>query len=115
MEKQIAYCGLICTDCEAYIATKNNDDEKRKETAALWKKGIVDIKPEDINCNGCLDETGRIFHYCTICEVRKCGREKKVVNCAYCKDYICEKLGQFFKMDPVMKANLDEIRKGLKK
>ena len=25
MDKMIAYCGLVCTDCEAYIATQAND------------------------------------------------------------------------------------------
>ncbi|MCK4356498.1 DUF3795 domain-containing protein [Candidatus Bipolaricaulota bacterium] len=25
MEKMIAYCGLICTNCPAYIATQKND------------------------------------------------------------------------------------------
>jgi hypothetical protein len=25
MDKMIAYCGLVCTDCDAYIATQAND------------------------------------------------------------------------------------------
>ena len=114
MAKIIAYCGLNCTDCMAYIATQNDDDEKRKETAETWsRKYKADIKPADINCEGCLTTTGKVIHQCTVCEVRKCGREKKVVNCAYCGDYICEKLGKYFEMAPVMKANLEEVRKGL--
>ena len=115
MEKQIAYCGLKCDECEAYIATKNNDDEKRKETAETWsRKYNADIKPADINCNGCLATKGPVFHHCTVCEVRKCGQEKGVINCAYCDEYVCEELGRYFEMAPVMKANLEKIRKGLK-
>jgi len=33
----IAYCGIKCTECPAYIATINNDDAKRKEK--LQKNG----------------------------------------------------------------------------
>ena len=29
----IAYCGLNCTECPAYIATKANDDKLREEAA----------------------------------------------------------------------------------
>ncbi|MBN2243467.1 MAG: DUF3795 domain-containing protein, partial [Acidobacteria bacterium] len=31
MEKMIAYCGLTCTDCDAFKATQNNDDKLRQE------------------------------------------------------------------------------------
>lgn len=114
MEKQIAYCGIVCTECPAFIATKNNDDAKRKETAELWSKQFGHpMKPEDINCEGCLPDTGKKIGYVFVCEIRKCGQEKGVENCAYCPDYTCEKLEQFFKVAPMLKANLDEIRKGL--
>jgi hypothetical protein len=46
-----------------------------------------------------------------MCEIRKCGKAKQVKNCAYCSDYACEKLIQFFAMAPDAKANLEEIRK----
>ena len=114
MGKQIAYCGLVCTECPAYIATQNDDDEKREETAAQWStKYNADIKPEDINCDGCLTTTGRVIGHGMVCEIRKCGQEKGIVNCAYCEEYVCEELGKYFEMAPEMKANLEEIRKGL--
>jgi hypothetical protein len=110
----IAYCGIKCDECGAFIATQNDDDEKRKETAEQWAEQFHhDFKPEDINCDGCLSDGQRVFSYCTVCEIRKCGREKGVTNCAYCGDYVCEKLGKFYEMAPALRANLDEIRKGL--
>jgi hypothetical protein len=110
----VAYCGIVCTECPAFIATQNNDDAKRKETAELWsKKYNYDFKPEDINCDGCLVKTGRIIGYGAVCEIRKCGQAKGVENCAYCADYACEKLEKFFEMVPQNKTTLDEIRKGL--
>ena len=114
MEKMVAYCGLVCSDCGAFIATKNDDDAKRKEIAEQWSKQFGHpMKPEDINCDGCLAENGRLIGYCNICEVRKCGVERGVVNCAYCGDYACETLEKFFQMAPVCKTALDEIRKGI--
>jgi len=33
MKKHIAMCGLDCSSCNAFIATKINDDGLRKKTA----------------------------------------------------------------------------------
>lgn len=114
MKKIVAYCGIVCTECPAFIATKNDDNAKRKKTAELWSKQFGHtMKPEDINCEGCISDTGKKLAYCTVCEIRKCGREHKVVNCAYCQDYACEKLEEFFQMTPMSKNTLDKVRKGL--
>lgn len=111
MEKMIAYCGLNCFECLAYIATMKNDDTERAKVAELWSKEFnADIKPEDINCMGCISTTGPVFSYCNVCEIRKCGLEKKVLNCAYCDEYSCKKLNKFFEMTPSAKTTLDEIR-----
>ena len=112
MAKMIAFCGLSCTDCPTLPATQKNDDKERKRIAELWSKQYGgDFKPADINCDGCVSKSGRFFKYCNICEIRKCGLTRHVKNCAYCSDYICEKLGKFFDRAPVAKANLEEIRK----
>jgi hypothetical protein len=113
MEKMMAYCGLICTDCPAYIATQKNDNEARKKVAEEWSKHDAALKPEDINCDGCLADTERLFKFCNVCEVRKCGKARGVVNCAYCDDYGCDKLTEIFKMAPEAKTRLDELRKTL--
>jgi hypothetical protein len=114
MDRMIAFCGLTCTDCPAFIATGKDDDLERKKVAELWSKEFnCKIKPEDINCDGCLVESDRVFNYCKVCEIRKCGQEKEVKNCAYCVDYACEKLIKFFDMAPDVKTALVEIRKNL--
>lgn len=114
MDKMIAYCGLICTECPAFIATQKDDDEGRKKVAKLWSKEFnSDIKPEDVNCNGCMEESGRLFNHCKVCEIRKCGLGKGLKNCAYCDDYVCEKLTRFFEMAPEAKTTLSEIKKNL--
>lgn len=113
MERMIAFCGTVCTECPAFLATERDDDDGRKKTAELWSKQYnADIKPEDINCKGCISEGGLIFGYCNVCEIRECGREHGLRNCAYCDEYVCEKLDKFFEIAPEGKATLDEIKKG---
>ena len=108
----ISYCGMVCSDCGTYLATKNNDDNLRKKQAEEWLKQFgAQIKPEDINCYGCTSDNKMMFNYYTVCEIRNCGKAKKVDNCAWCADYACEKLNKFFTMAPAAKANLEEIRK----
>ncbi len=110
----IAFCGLDCHGCEAFLATKNDDDEKRAEVAKLWSKQYnAEIKPSDINCEGCHSDSGNIFSHCTVCEIRKCGQEKEIDNCAGCSEYACEKLGMLFKMMPDAKRRLDDINSNL--
>ncbi|MFH1943283.1 MAG: DUF3795 domain-containing protein [bacterium] len=113
-QEMIAYCGIKCHECGALIATKNNDDVKRKEVSEEWSKQYgANIKPEDINCDGCLSEGGRLIQHCNVCEIRKCGKEKRVLNCAHCNEYACEKLEEFLKMVPDARKTLDAIKSSL--
>ena len=112
MDKVIAYCGITCSDCGAYLATKKNDNAQRIKTAEQWSKQYGhQVKPEDVNCNGCTSDDKITFYYCQVCEIRKCGLKKHIKNCAYCADYACERLNKFFAMAPMAKTNLDEVRK----
>ena len=111
-KKLIAYCGLACSDCPAYIATQKNDDALRAETAKKWSEMFkADIKPADINCDGCPSDSTRLFSYCGQCEIRKCAREKKVATCAACADYSCAKLDKFLAEVPEARATLEALRK----
>ena len=113
-KEMIAYCGIACHECGALIATKTNDDAKRKEVADEWSKQFnADIKPEDVYCDGCLSEGGYLLAHCSVCEIRKCARAKNLVNCGYCEEYACSKLNQVLQMAPDAKKRLDEIRASL--
>lgn len=115
MQKMIAICGLICTDCPAFIATQKNDDEARGKITELWSTDQEILKLEDINCDGCLTVGKRLIRFCKLCEVRHCGLERKVENCAHCDEYPCKKLDKLLNhmQAPEAKATLEEIRKGL--
>jgi hypothetical protein len=105
MSNLIAYCGLDCSNCPTFLATQNEDDDARAKTAALYAdKFGFNLKPEEINCDGCLSNTGKLIKYCQSCEIRKCCREKGLKNCAVCEEQPCEKLIQFHKFSPDAKA-----------
>jgi len=116
MDRMVAFCGIVCTKCPAYIATQRDDDRERRKVAEQWSKTFnADITPESINCDGCLSSDGTIFNYCAVCEIRTCGMDKDVENCAHCEEYACEKLSKWFKEVPQAKRTLDGIRKDLTK
>ena len=111
MERIIAYCGLVCDECPAYLATQANDDQARAKIAAEWSEAVgADMKPEDINCDGCLGEGDRKVGYCSMCEIRACAVERSLENCAHCSDYACEQLKGFLKGAPAAQALLDGLR-----
>ena len=116
MEKMIAYCGLICTECPAYIAHKTDDEQLRIKTATEWSKMFkVKLKPEIINCVGCLETDGILFPHCLECKIRACCRERNLVNCAYCEDFGCEIISEFLDLVPEAKKVLDGIKTNLNK
>jgi len=111
MKRVVAYCGIICTNCPTFKATKTNDDNERRRIAQLWTHQYgKDFRTEDINCDGCLSRGQRVFSYCNICEVRKCARERNVENCAHCGDYVCEKLSHILNVYEPARKVLDRIR-----
>lgn len=113
MNPMIAFCGLTCTTCDAYLATQANDEAAKEAIAVKWRQeyNAPNITAADVTCDGCLAFDGRLGGYCPQCPIRACGIERKVLNCAYCADYAtCDKLLGFFNVAPAAKATLDGIR-----
>jgi hypothetical protein len=114
MEKMIAYCGLVCSRCPTFLATQKDDDAARAKTAAFYaQKFGFTLKPEEINCDGCLSEGGKLIGYCQSCEIRKCCRAKALDNCARCAEQPCEKLVKFHEFSPDAKASFEALVKEL--
>jgi hypothetical protein len=113
MSEMIAYCGLDCSKCDAFIATREEDSERKKEMADRWTKSLnVEFRPEDIDCTGCMSD--KISGWCTkVCKIRPCAETKKVKTCAHCEDYPCEKLQKFLSDEPKAAKTLDEIHRTL--
>jgi hypothetical protein len=74
MKTMIAYCGLDCEKCDAYLATIHDDRALREKTAKLWSElNQITILPEQIDCEGCRAD-GRKTVYCDrLCQIRRCA------------------------------------------
>ncbi|MFB3895056.1 MAG: DUF3795 domain-containing protein [bacterium] len=116
MSEILAYCGLVCHTCPIYLATREPDTEKQNNmrldiVKECNEKYHLNYTLDDItDCDGCLTEGTRLFAACSTCPIRTCARKKEVINCAYCPEYPCTNLTQFFKSEPSAKARLDKIK-----
>jgi hypothetical protein len=98
VDKLLAFCGLTCTECPAYIAQQTNDQALRMKTANDWSSDDFPVAPDQINCEGCTTVDGDRWTWCQQCAVRVCAADCGVTTCAMCPDYGCEKLEAFLEM-----------------
>lgn len=95
MNKYIAVCGLNCENCEARIATINDDNILRSKVASEWSilNGVT-ITSDMINCVGCRVD-GIKTPYCEkMCPIRKCAISHGFETCGECdKINECKKIG----------------------
>lgn len=113
MNEMIAYCGLNCAKCPAYVATKSGDPAALERVAAEWRAAFnaPEITAASIVCDGCLATIdGRLSGYCGTCAIRACAIERGVVNCAACAEYGCEKLEGFLTHAPEARTTLERLR-----
>jgi len=102
----IAYCGINCAECGAYLALQNNDQELREKTAAEWTAmHQFNFTPEMINCSSCKGN-GVQVGYCSQCEIRACALDKAVENCGACGEYkSCNAINNFLDHIPAESKN----------
>ena len=108
MKNLIAFCGLDCEKCDAYIATKNDDHALREKTAKLWSElNHAPILPEHINCDG-YRANGRKTVFCeNLCGIRQCALKRGVTTCADCKEMdTCPIVGAVHAHNAEAKKNL---------
>ena len=112
MATLIAACGLDCAKCDAYIATRANDQVALVALAEKWSKeyNASGLTAADVQCDGCMVE-GRKIGHCSECQIRLCVMERGLANCAVCPDYACEKLMGFLQQVPPARENLEALRK----
>ena len=111
MDKMIAYCGLVCSDCEALIATQANDREALERMAARTREefNIPNVTVESVMCDGCLSSSNRLCGYCFECAVRACAMDRGVATCAHCDDYGCATLETFLGMASQARSTLEVL------
>lgn len=108
MKNPIAYCGLDCEKCEAYKATKSNDNALREKVAKLWTElNGVEITPEMINCEGCRENGVKTVYCDSLCQIRQCALKTGVETCGGCAGFEkCEKVKAIISNDPDALNNL---------
>jgi hypothetical protein len=111
MAELIAFCGLDCAACEAYIATQANDEAAKQEILKRWRAdfGGPEMSLDKVTCDGCSSD--RVGGYCSECPVRACAMAKGYQNCAYCDELeTCEILDGLIAVDASAKQSLLAIR-----
>ena len=110
MDRRIAYCGLACEACDAYLATIRDDQALREKTAALWAAlNQAPILPEHINCTGCRADGVKTVYCQHLCPIRACAAGRGEETCGACPELeTCQTLGALTKQNP---AALENLRK----
>ena len=86
-KNMIAYCGLDCNKCDAYLATINDDQALREKTARSWAAlNHASILPEHINCEGCRVDGIKTVYCDSLCPIRQCALKKGMATCGDCPD-----------------------------
>lgn len=116
MDIMTAYCGLACESCMIHLATLQQNQSKQqsmRESIAEQCSTIYSMKlqAKDItDCDGCRAPSGRLFSGCNQCKIRQCAISKNIESCAFCVDYICERLQEHFLLDPEAHKRLEQMR-----
>jgi hypothetical protein len=95
MKEELSRCGYKCKICPAYKDNVSGKESQQAVSDGWFKIYGFRIPAEQCICDGCLPENcenpRRIDANCPI---GPCVSAKGIPNCAYCDEYICEKLSQ---------------------
>ena len=108
MKTMIAYRGLDCEQCDAYLAPLRDDQALRDNTATAWSESNhVPILPEHINCLGCRADGIKTVFCDSLCEIRQCALKKGVETCGDCEELEkCPTVGMILADNPGALKNL---------
>ncbi len=92
MSKMMSACGVICSECPAYLAASRGVEYQRQVVEAWHRIYGLNETAANISCGGCLGPDEEVFHTSRACRARRCCREKGFNNCADCPKVQCEDL-----------------------
>ena len=95
MKEKVSFCGYRCEICPAYKDNITCEEDQQKVSDGWFKYYGFRIPAEEIYCDGCLAENcSNPRRIDPECGVRACALDRSVSSCAYCDEYICEKLSK---------------------
>jgi hypothetical protein len=108
----LAYCGIKCTECDAYIATQADDSAKLAELAEDAAKQLEKkMTSEDVKCDGCKATSGVQISFCSQCKIRACAIEKNYDTCVECDEMeTCETVAFIHKYNSKARETLRELK-----
>lgn len=86
----IARCGYRCDLCPAYRGNIRGPEDQQRTSDGWFKYYGFRIPPEQICCDGCLDEQSHARRTDTSCLIRPCVIARGLDTCADCSDFGCE-------------------------
>jgi hypothetical protein len=93
MAIRMSACGVICSECGAYLAGQKADEAFQQRVADAWQSIYkLDVAPEALSCGGCLNVDAPAFATCNDCFVRQCVLAKGIAHCGLCDQYPCAEL-----------------------
>jgi hypothetical protein len=112
--EKLNYCGYTCpADCEMYIASIDNDIEKKKLAYEHWKikeHYNIDFDADKIFCFQCKNTEKADGVIIKNCQVRKCAIEKGLKCCIECNNLSqCDK--ELWKTFPDFYKSVIEMQK----
>lgn len=108
MPDVLTKCGYRCDLCLAYKDNIQKKDERDYLSDTWFKIYGFRIPPNQIYCEGCVSSKNPLL-IDKDCPVRPCVINHNIENCAYCNEYICEKL-----LQRIVNRNELEIKSGNK-
>lgn len=87
MSELAATCGLVCSACSVFIATKE-DPERLKRISLRFG-----IPEEEVRCLGCGSD--KRFGPCSSCIFSPCATGKGLTTCSECASFPCKDLKDF--------------------
>lgn len=92
MPTMMSVCGVLCSDCPAYLGGEKGVAHQER-TAAAWKRIYgLDETAANIACHGCLGPDDLLFHTSRTCRARLCCRSREFDSCAECAEEQCPDL-----------------------
>lgn len=104
-------CGMDCERCEAYRATREQDNAALAKIAAREEgQGFGSfILPSRMRCTGCV-APGEKSLTCASCPIRECAMLNHIPHCGFCPDFPCELGSEVWEAVPEYKHNLDCLK-----